>query len=188
MHIIYLHGFCSSVASFKAQLVKNYIEQRDGDSVFLCDLPPSPAQAMLIIESHIASLGDTPWGLVGSSLGGFYATYLGEKYNKKAVLINPAVDAQVLLRHVLGKNENYHTGEVFDFTEEHLSELEKLQVPTLTHAENFLLLTQTGDEVLDFQKGVDYYQGSRQVVIEGGDHGFSNYANYLDKTFDFLSS
>jgi uncharacterized protein len=188
MHIIYLHGFCSSVASFKAQLVKSYIEQRDNDTLFLSDLPHSPAQAMLIIEAHIANLGDTPWGLVGSSLGGFYATYLSEKYAKKAVLINPAVEAHVLLRNVLGENENYHTGEAFNFTEEHLTELEKLHVPKLTQAKNFLLLTQTGDEVLDFQKGVDYYQGSVQLVIEGGDHGFTDYENYLDKTFDFLSS
>lgn len=188
MHIIYLHGFCSSIASFKAQLVKNYIEQSENHTLFLIDLPHSPAEAMSLVETHIASLGDKPWGLVGSSLGGFYATYLSQKYAKKGVLVNPAVEAHLLLERVLGENKNYHTGELFEFTEKHLKELEMLHVPSIKQAKKLLLLTQTGDEVLDFQKGVDYYQGSEQVVLEGGDHGFSDYGNYLDKTFDFLSS
>lgn len=187
MHIIYLHGFCSSIASFKAQLVKNYIEQAEGYTLFLSDLPHSPAKAMSLIESHIMSLGDQPWAVIGSSLGGFYATYLSQKYDMKGVLINPAVDAHLLLKRALGKNKNYHTGEVFDFTAKHLKELEALHVQNLKQAEKLLLLTQTGDEVLDFQKGVDYYQGSKQIVLEGGDHGFSDYENYLDKTFEFLS-
>jgi len=188
VHIIYLHGFCSSVDSFKAQLVKNHIEQSNIHTLFLNNLPYSPAKAMLQVETYIASLGNQPWGVVGSSLGGFYATYLSQKYTKKGVLINPAVDAHLLLEKALGENKNYHTGELFDFTEKHLKELELLHVSTLKQAQNLLLLTQTGDEVLDFQKGVDYYQGSEQVVIEGGDHGFADYENYLDKTVDFLSS
>jgi len=187
VHVIYLHGFCSSAASFKAQLVKNYIDQRKQNTLFLIDLPFSPAQAMSIIESHIVSLGDEPWGVVGSSLGGFYATYLSQKYDKKAVLINPAVEAHLLLEKVLGENKNYHSGEIFNFTAEHLKQLEKMYLPSLKQADNLLLLTQTGDEVLDFQKGVDYYQGSEQVVVNGGDHGFADYENYLDKTIDFLA-
>ncbi|MGB0239133.1 MAG: YqiA/YcfP family alpha/beta fold hydrolase [Cycloclasticus sp.] len=187
VHIIYLHGFCSSMASFKAQLVKNYIEQTEGFTLFLSDLPPSPAEAMSLIESHINSVDHQPWAVIGSSLGGFYATYLSEKYGRKGVLINPAVHAPRLLEKLLGKNKNYHTGEVFDFTQQHLKELKAMYVPVLKQPQNLLLLTQTGDEVLDFQQGVDYYQGSEQVVIEGGDHGFSDYENYLDTTFDFLS-
>lgn len=188
MHIIYLHGFCSSAASFKAQLVKNYIEKNNAYSLFLVDLPHSPAKAMSLIEAHITTLGEQKWGLIGSSLGGFYTTYLSDKYGKKGVLINPAVDAHILLEKALGKNENFNSGEVFEFTEEHLNELETMHVQNLKNPENLLLLTQTGDEVLDFQKGVDYYRGSEQIVLEGGDHGFADYENYLDKTFDFLSS
>lgn len=188
VHIIYLHGFCSSVDSFKAQLVKSYIERNNVHTLFLKDLPPSPAQAMSLVEAHIASLDDQYWGVVGSSLGGFYATYLSQKYAKKAVLINPAVDAHLILEKALGKNTNYHTGESFDFTQTHLQELQQLHLPKLQQAQNLLLLTKVGDEVLDFQKGVDYYQGSEQVVLEGGDHGFADYENYLEKTFDFLTS
>lgn len=104
------------------------------------------------------------------------------------MLINPAVDAHLILEKALGKNTNYHTGESFDFTQTHLQELQQLHLPKLQQAQNLLLLTKVGDEVLDFQKGVDYYQGSEQVVLEGGDHGFADYENYLEKTFDFLTS
>lgn len=186
MHVIYLHGFCSSAASFKAQLVKQYIERDKKHSLFLIDLPYAPQEAMALVESHIATLQGQQWGLIGSSLGGFYTTYLSEKYGKRGVLINPAVFAHQLLSHVLGKNKNYHSGQVFEFTDAHLQQLERLHLPQLKQAENLLLLTQTGDEVLDYQQGVDYYQGSEQIVIDGGDHGFADYAHYLDKTFKFL--
>ena len=186
MHFIYLHGFGSSAASFKAQLVRAFIEQRVEDSLFLIDLPFSPEEAMSLIEAHIASLKTDDWALIGSSLGGFYSTYLSEKYVKKGVLINPAVKAQVLLRARLGDNENYQTGDVFLLTEAHLKQLQRLYVEKLKQPANLLLLTQTGDEVLDYRQGVAYYQGSEQVVIQGGNHGFDDYADYLEATFNFL--
>jgi predicted esterase YcpF (UPF0227 family) len=188
VHVIYLHGFCSSKASLKAQLVKQFVEQHDKHTLYLIDLPFAPIEAMKLVESHIASLRDDEWGLIGSSLGGFYATHLSEKHNKKAVLINPAVYAHELLAGLLGENQNYHSGEVFNFTEEHLQQLTDMHLPNLKRASNFLLLTQTGDEVLDFQKGVDYYQGSEQMVIDGGDHAFADYEQYLEKTFEFLTN
>ncbi len=186
MHFIYLHGFGSSAASFKAQLVRKAIEVKPEHSLFLVDLPFSPKEAMSLIEAHIETLGSENWAVVGSSLGGFYTTYLCEKYTKKGVLINPAVRAHELLSARLGNNENYHTGQAFTLTEQHLQQLEGLYLPKLAHPENLLLLTQTGDEVLDYQKGVEYYQGSKQVISEGGDHAFANYKDYLITTFDFL--
>lgn len=186
MHVIYLHGFCSSALSFKAQLVKEYVEDREEHSIFLVDLPHVPAQAMYIVEAHIRTLGDEPWSLVGSSLGGYYATYLAEKYNKKAVLINPAVRSYSLLEPLLGDNTNYHSQQTFELTVEHLEQLKVLYAATLKAPKNLLLLTKTGDEVLNFQDGVDYYEGATQVVIQGGDHGFDDYADYLDVTFKHL--
>ena len=106
MHTIYLHGFCSSTASFKAQLVKQYVERDGKHTLFLIDLSYCPADAMETVEAHIATLSDKDWGLIGSSLGGFYATHLGEKYSKKSVLINPAVFAYELLSKLLGENIN----------------------------------------------------------------------------------
>jgi len=186
LHFIYLHGFGSSAASFKAQLVKQFVEQHPQHSLFLVDLPFSPQAAMSLIEAHIETLQSENWAVIGSSLGGFYSTYLAEKYRKKGVLINPAVKAYELLAARLGNNENYHTGQVFEFTEQHLQQLKGMYLPQLAHPENLLLLTQTGDEVLDYRQGVDYYQRSEQMVIEGGNHGFDDYEDYLAATFNFL--
>lgn len=186
MHIIYLHGFCSSAASFKAQQVKQFIEQQAEHSLYLVDLPYAPAEAMALVESYIANLDDPNWGLIGSSLGGFYASYLGDKYGKKAVLINPAVRPHLLLEAVLGENKNYHSNQTFVFTKQHLTQLKAMYNPRLQHPKDMLLLSQTADEVLDYQQGVEYYQGSEQIVITGGSHAFDGYENFLDKTVDFL--
>ena len=186
MHVIYLHGFCSSVQSFKAQLVKQAIEAQLEHSIFLIDLPHLPAQAISLIEAHIDTLGDAEWGVIGSSLGGYYATYLAQKYQIKAVLINPAVRAYVLLEQLLGKNKNYHSGEVFELTATHLLQLKQLYVPVISTPQDLLLLTQTGDEVLDCREGIEYYKQAKQVIIEGGNHGFDDYADYLQQTFTHL--
>jgi len=186
VHIIYLHGFCSSTQSFKAKLVEQYVKNHPEHSIYLIDLPHFPAQAMALIEAHIAGLDGQQWGVVGSSLGGYYATYLAEKYRVKSVLINPAVDAHILLEPLLGENKNYHSQQTFELTPEHLSQLQALAVANLSKPMDALLLTQTGDEVLDYKKGVDYYVGAKQVVIEGGTHGFDDYADYLDCTFEHL--
>ena len=104
--------------------------------------------------------------LIGSSLGGFYATYLAEKLSLKAVLINPAIDPHVGLRAYLGPQKNLHTGEPYELTEAHLREWEKLYVPRIT-PQRYLLIVETGDEVLDYRKAVARYAGAEQVVIAG---------------------
>ncbi|PHS73417.1 MAG: esterase [Cycloclasticus sp.] len=187
VHVIYLHGFCSSSQSFKAQLVQQYVDSQSEHSVYSIDLPFAPADAMSLIETHISTLKDINWAVVGSSLGGYYATYLSEKYQVNAVLINPAVKAYTLLEHVLGENTNYHSGEVFNFTREHLSQLERFFISTITRPEKLLLLTQTADEVLDYVQGVEYYNKAKQTIVEGGSHGFDDYEDYLEQTFTHLA-
>ena len=187
MHVIYLHGFCSSSKSLKAEQVQHYVENHSEHSLFLVDLPHAPINAMALIESHISALNGKPWGLMGSSLGGYYATYLSEKYQTKAVLINPAVKAYSLLQPLLGENKNYHNGEVFELTEEHLLQLKMLYVQTITDPKLFLLLTQTGDEVLNYKDGVNYYEHAEQRVIEGGHHGFDGFEHFLDDSFKHLA-
>ena len=186
MHIIYLHGFCSSSASFKAQLVKAYVTEHPQHSVFLPDLNHYPKQAIAQVENHIKTLQGEQWGLVGSSLGGFYASYLAEKYNKKAVVINPAVRPFELLESRLGEQKNFHSEQTFDLTDDHLQQLKSLHVEQLSQASNFLLITKTADEVLDYRLGIDFYRGAEQQVITGGDHSFADYADYLETTFKFL--
>lgn len=184
MHICYLHDFNSSSLSHKAQVLHAALHQRGLGTQFIApDLPHRPAQAMALMESLLAQMTDKPC-LVGSSLGGYYATYLAEKHGLKAVLINPAVAPYRLLAPYLGSQQNLYTGERYELTRQHMTELEALEVTQL-HPERYSLLVQTGDEILDYREAVTRYTGAQQHVIPGGDHGFQQFENYLDGILEF---
>lgn len=188
MHIVYIHGFNSTAQSFKAQLLKNHLQSTE-HTLFLPDLPHEPAAARRLLVDYAGDLNHRPIGFVGSSLGGYYATWLAETFQAPAVVINPAIRPYELLRAGLGENRNFHTGEIYHLTENHLDQLRDLEIEQpLSYPERFLLLTMTGDEVLDYRDGVARYAGAEQVVIEGGDHGFSTYAEYLQQTVTFLET
>lgn len=183
--IIYLHGFRSSPASEKARLLARHMASRGMADRFWCEqLPVSPRQAIETVEDVLARSPKTPT-LVGSSLGGYYATYLAEKHDLRAILINPAVVPHETLARFVGVQTNVYTGETFEFTREHLTELEQLNVPQLSRPERFWLLVETGDEVLDYRQAVQKYAGARQTVIEGGDHSFQHFPDYLDAIVEF---
>ena len=122
--------------------------------------------------------------LVGSSLGGYYATYLAEKHGLKAVLLNPAVRPYELLHGELGVQRIFHTGEEYEFIPGHLAELAALEVGRIT-PERYLLIVAKGDEVLDYRSAVERYCGCRQIVIEGSDHGISDFADYLETVLEY---
>lgn len=122
--------------------------------------------------------------LIGSSLGGFYATFLAEKRGLRAALLNPAVRPYERLREALGPQRNLYTGAEYEFTAQHLRELEALEVARVTPG-RYLLVVTTGDEVLDYRMAVAKYAGCEQIVIEGGDHGFSSFADYLIPVLGF---
>lgn len=184
--IVYLHGFNSTPASGKARLLGEYMARIGRQADYLCPaLPNSPRAAVALVEAELARHRPASVTLVGSSLGGFYATYLAEKQGCKAVLVNPAVHAHILMRGALGPQTNWHTGEKWQFTEAHLAELAALDVPTLTRPERYLLLAQTGDEVLDYRDAVAYYAGATQIVEDGGDHGFVGFERHLQTILDF---
>jgi predicted esterase YcpF (UPF0227 family) len=114
-----------------------------------------------------------------------YATYLAEKHGWKAVLVNPAVHVHELLRVALGEQTNWYTGEKWVLTEAHLAELAALDVARITQPERYLLLLQTGDEVLDYRTAQAYYTGARQIVEPGGDHGFAGFERHFQTILDF---
>lgn len=181
--IVYIHGFNSSPASSKAQLLGARLAALGLTSEFAAPaLPHSPAAAATLLDElarpHRSAC------LVGSSLGGYYATWLAERHGLRAVLVNPAVRPYVLLAGEVGRQKNFHTGEEYEFTAQHIDELRELEVDTLT-PEHYLLMAETGDEVLDYRHAVERYRGARQLVIEGGDHGFSDFADYLDPVLEF---
>ena len=183
--IVYLHGFNSSPYSGKAMQLGEYLRSLGRGDEYACPaLANSPSEAIAQVEARITHhVG--PVTLVGSSLGGFYATYLAEKHGLKAVLVNPAVHAHTLLRNALGPQTNWHTGAQWVLTERHLAELAAIDVTRITLPERYLLLVQTGDEVLDYRDAVAYYAGSRHIVETGGDHGFSGFERHLQTIVDF---
>ena len=181
--IVYLHGFNSSPQSHKSQVTAQYMAKRGLAAEFACPaLPPLAPEAVKAVEKMIR--GKSTICFLGSSLGGFYATHLAEKHDAKAVLINPAVDPHVGLRAYLGPQKNLHTGEAYELTEAHLAEWEKLYVPRVT-PQRYLLLVETGDEVLDYQRAVERYAGSEQVVVRGGDHSLQSFPQHLPRILAF---
>ena len=187
--ILYLHGFTSGPQSTKARALAERMATRGMENRFACpQLPHSPRAAIELCEGIIdekVGAGDTPITLVGSSLGGYYATWLAEKHDLRGVLMNPAVVAHLALERFVGPQRNSHTGEAFDFTLEHIEQLRDLDVPRITHPENLWLLAETGDEVLDYRQAVEKYRGARQTVLAGGNHGFTRWADYLDEVIAF---
>ena len=181
--LIYIHGFNSSPASFKAGMIQRELERRGRGADFLAPaLPHSPAAAAALLDQMLGAHRDAC--VIGSSLGGYYATYLAERHALTAVLINPSVRPYQSLRGYLGRQKNLYTGEEYDFTVQHIDELRALEADSIT-PERYLLLVTTGDEVLDYRHAVEKYRGAQQLVIEGGDHGFSDFARYLDTVLAF---
>ncbi|MEW5769113.1 MAG: YqiA/YcfP family alpha/beta fold hydrolase [Pseudomonadota bacterium] len=183
--LIYIHGFNSSSQSGKAREMAVWMAARGLGEAYVCpDLPDRPAQAIALLEDLIArSQGRAK--LVGSSLGGFYATYLAERHDLKAVLVNPCVGCHEKLREYVGQpQKNWHTGQEYLFGAAHLADLQPLAVAP-ARRDNYLLLVETGDEVLDYREAVAFYGGARQVVLEGGDHGFTRFADYLPAILEF---
>ncbi len=179
--IVYLHGFNSSPQSHKAQVIERYRSERGLAHEYACPaLPPLARDALKAVEPYLAR---KPC-LLGSSLGGFYATWLAEQHGLKAVLVNPAIDPHVGLRAYLGPQQNLHTGEPYELTEAHLRQWQELYVPRVT-PERYLLIVETGDEVLDYRRAVERYAGAEQVVVPGGDHSLQSFPRHLARILEF---
>ena len=181
--ILYLHGFRSSPAAWKSRLLGEAMARRGLAEHFACpQLSPVPdeaiAQASRLIESAEGRLT-----LVGSSLGGHYASHLAEKYGLAAVLINPAAVARVDLGLFLGEHVNFHDAGRFTFSPAHAAQLQA-QVVTPTPTRYWLLL-ETGDEVLDYRQAQAFYAGCRQTVLEGGEHGFTKFPDFVPQIIEY---
>jgi hypothetical protein len=183
--IVYLHGFNSSPASGKAKQLGEYMASLGRHADYRCPaLANGPRDAIAQVEAELSAHAG-PVTLIGSSLGGFYATHLAEKHGCKAVLVNPAVHAHLLLKDALGAQTNWHTGERWTFTETHLAELAALDVAAITRPERYLLLAQTGDEVLDYRAALAYYAGAPNIIEAGGNHGFVGFERHFQTILDF---
>jgi predicted esterase YcpF (UPF0227 family) len=186
--ILYLHGFTSGPQSRKVQALAARMAQRGlADRLIAPQLPAAPTAAIALADGIITKLGAdrTALTLIGSSLGGFYATHLAEKHGLNAALINPAVVAAIELERYLGPQTWLYTGEPFEFTRQHIGELRALEVPRLADPSRYWLLVEEGDETLDYRQAVRRYAGAKQTVLPGGDHSFTRWEDYLDEVLAF---
>lgn len=184
--LLYIHGFNSSAQSGKARELGAWLTARGLGEAWACpDLPHRPAEAIPLLEALIArSQGAAK--LIGSSLGGHYAAWLAERHGLKAVHINPCIACHEKLRGEVGNTQtNWHSGETYVFSQAHLDELAQLHVERPSRPQDHLLLVETGDSVLDYREAVAYHRGATQIVLEGGDHGFSRFAEYIPTILAF---
>ncbi|WP_339898469.1 YqiA/YcfP family alpha/beta fold hydrolase [Paraglaciecola polaris] len=185
--IIYLHGFLSSPQSVKAQQTKAFVDEYYPDLIFYIpqlDNHPKPAAKML--DELVAQHPNAKLGFIGSSMGGYFSSYLLERYGGKAVLINPAVQPYNLLTDYLGEHVNPYTEQKFSLRESHTHDLKTFDTPTLAQPQNYWVLLQTEDETLDYRLAEQKYLGAKVTIEQGGDHSFQGYERFLTDIFQFL--
>ncbi len=187
-HLLYLHGFRSSPQSVKSQRMMGWLRQHRPDVTAWCpQLPPSPREALTLVESGISAWPEQRMAVVGSSLGGFYATWVAERHGCPAVLLNPAVDPARDLARYIGEQTAFHDpAERFFFRAEYIDELRALTVEAVTRPQRYLALIAKGDEVLDWREMSGRYPGARQIVLEGSDHAISDFDDHLPSLLHFL--
>lgn len=172
--------------SLKSELTKQYLQQNFDTVEFHCpQLKSTPEEAIAQLEEILATKSEQQWLLMGSSLGGYFATYLAEKHQLKAVLINPAIRPFDLLVDYVGQQENPYTKEVYQVTEEHMYQLKSLFCERISQKQ-YMVMVQTGDEVLDYQQAVDKYQDCQLIVQPDGNHSFVNYNDMLPTIMKFF--
>jgi predicted esterase YcpF (UPF0227 family) len=190
--LIYLHGFLSSPLSAKATLTRDWLARHHPAIAFAVPaLPDLPQAALAAAEAAVvAALARGRVGLIGSSMGGFHATVLAERYDLRAVLVNPSAQPHLRIHRYFsqdGKSEqtNPYTGQRFTLDENDARWLENAQ-PAAPDPRRYWLLVQTGDEVLDYREAVAYYAGCRQTIEPGGNHQFAGFERYLPEIVEFL--
>jgi len=188
-HVLYLHGFLSSPQSLKAQQTLAYcMELGLGENIKIPQMSHGPAETIAQLHELIDEIGSDHLVLMGSSLGGYYATYLAEFYQAPAVLINPAVQPYELWESHLGENRNYHSDEIHIVTRAHIEELRQIDVNPLSKPNNIKAFLQTGDETLDYRQALEKFGPSQCVVHENGSHSYDDFEQELPVMFDFFLS
>ncbi len=189
--ILYLHGFRSSPDSTKARMLASALSERGRKDQWFCpQLPASPAQAVALaqalVERHGGADPSQALTVIGSSLGGYYASCLAEKYRCRAVVLNPVVHAARDLASQVGEHTQYHSDEPFTFLPEHVEELAQMAIERPRDPARYFLLAATGDEVLDWREMAQWYAGSHGRIIQGSDHGISDFEQWLPEVLSFV--
>ena len=187
-HLLYLHGFRSSPQSAKARQMAAHVTQHHPQVRFWCpQLPPSPQAAMALVAQGVAAWPGSAMAVIGSSLGGFYASWVAQHKGCPSVLLNPAVHPARDLERYIGEQTVWHDpSEHFYFRPEYIDELRALDTSGHAPAAPELAIIAQGDEVLDWREMAARYPQARQLVQEGGEHALLNFADYLPTITDFL--
>lgn len=186
-HLLYLHGFRSSPQSTKARQMAAWVQRHRPDVHWWCpQLPPSPREAMALLQDGMADWPSASTGVIGSSLGGFYATAVAERLGCRAVLLNPAVDPARDLARYVGEITAWHSDERFFFRDEFIAELRALSPAVLTQPDRYFAVIAKGDEVLSWVEMSERYGGCRIKLLEGSDHALSDFDDHLPEVVAFL--
>lgn len=184
--ILYLHGFRSSPLSFKARMLGERMQSLGLAAQYLCpQLPASPRQAMELLIELAEKYDPAQLCLIGSSLGGFYASSLAERLDCRAVLLNPAVNPVRELEKYIGADTQFHSDKPFEFKADYIAQLQQYAVPSISRPERYFLIAASGDEVLDWREMLAHYPAARHRIINGSDHGISDFARYLEEVLGF---
>ncbi len=184
--IIYLHGFLSSPQSSKAVMLREALAARGLAHDYVCpQLPLSPRAAAKLVLATAQMESAENLTVIGSSLGGFYATWVAEQVGCRAVLLNPSIKPFDDLRAYVGPQQLYGSDETVDFKPQYLEELLAIDTPRITRPERYLLIAATGDALIDYRTMVAKYLGAPQRVIEGSDHPLTDFSLYLEQVLAF---
>jgi predicted esterase YcpF (UPF0227 family) len=187
--IVYLHGFISSPLSKKAVMLGDYLRQCvTGLEYIVPEMHHRPKRAVEAVEAICRAIPPGDLTLVGSSLGGFYATVIAERLGCRAALLNPAVHPQRHFMKYLGTQRNLYTGESFELTMMHVEELGALDPGRITRPERYWLFVETGDEVLDYREAVELYSGAVHEVVRGGDHTLISFPERIPDIVDWAAT
>ena len=187
-HLLYLHGFRSSPQSTKARVMARSVAAQHPTVIWWCpQLPPAPREAMALLLEGVKDWPRETMAVIGSSLGGFYATCIAEAVGCKAVLLNPAVQPARDLAKYVGEQTSWHDPkERFVFEPAHVDELRALQGGLVAHPQRVFAVIAKGDEVLDWREMTSRYPGAQIKLIEGGDHALTDFDEHIDEVFSFL--
>ena len=187
-HLLYLHGFRSSPQSFKARWMADWLARHRPEVRWWCpQLPPSPREAMELVQGELARWPVERMAVMGSSLGGFYATVVAERSGCRAVLLNPAINPARDLAGHIGELTSFHNpDDHFYFRPEYVTQLRLLTPRAITRPERYFAVIAKGDEILDWHEMSARYAGASMRLIEGGDHALTDFDQELPHVLRFL--
>jgi uncharacterized protein len=187
--LVYLHGFVSSPQSKKAVMLGDYLANVvTGIRYEVPELHHRPVRAIEQVAAICSGIPADDLTIVGSSLGGFYATVTAERLGCRAALLNPAVRPHLHFDRYLGAQRNLYTGETFELTREHIDDLRALQPEGITNPDRYWLFAETGDVVLDYREATAFYAGALHTIERGGDHSLVSFPEHVPELVDWARS